>query len=191
MKKRRRRDIALHPLEMHRVLTSVINKDEELMATLEARRKAHPPPDIPDGYPKEFLDALIWPGICAVPVWEEGRWRFTPFYNGAGYKHKDKDEFIRVDSYEEAMDGVRRHLAFLKASDRTPDWNKWGPIVRRDQIALEPWKLVALMLNIDPDKVLRNLDETFDEGDEFHSRLGQVMEAIEKGELKAEMRIEA
>lgn len=195
MRKKRRRDIALPPSEMHGLLTHVLEQNPELKAQIDESRKRLPPmPDLPEDAAKNFLEALVAPGICALPTWSDElrKWQFLLLYNGSPFENKDTGKLLFFDgSYEEAMDQLRNYLAYVKKSDRTPNWEKWLPSVKANEIVIEPWQFIALSLNIDPDKTLRNLDGTFDEDAEFHSRLEAMEKAVSTGELKAEMRIKA
>jgi hypothetical protein len=62
-----------------------------------------------------------------------------------------------------------------------PNWVEWTPILAKKDKQLEIWKLVALSLNKEPDKVDQSYscagyDETsFNEGPEFESRLSKSM----------------
>jgi hypothetical protein len=62
--------------------------------------------------------------------------------------------------------------------DRKPDFEKWLSMPM-----WEIWQGVALSLNIDPDKVRRHPDGSFDESPEFMGRLEDAMNARLRGEL--------
>lgn len=79
--------------------------------------KEHPPPPVPEGRPRNFLEALHTPGLCAIPIWNEHlrRWRFLCLEDGHGIENTKTGEKLTFDNYEQAMNNLRAWHAHHEA----------------------------------------------------------------------------
>jgi len=64
-------------------------------------------PFIPEGYPKNFSEALFYEGACALPLYsvEDEGWNFYAFANGSPILYDGKwGEESRFPSYKDAVE---------------------------------------------------------------------------------------
>lgn len=66
-----------------------------------------PRPALPDGVPQDWQEALFTPGVCAIPLWSAGSWRFGAICDGMPITDSRTDRMVMFDSYDEAMTQLR------------------------------------------------------------------------------------
>lgn len=101
-------------------------------------------------------------------------WEFVLFIPN---EWKLPDEFPWTKQYAEEQEAKYRNT---RKMDRTPNWAEWNALLTAENQELEIWMLVALSLNIEPDKVKKSAsvggydDYSFDENGEFKGRLSKA-----------------
>ena len=78
-----------------------------------------PRPEMPDGVPKDFQEALFTPGICAIPLWS-GKWRFAAICDGMPIEDTRTGGIVMFDSYAEAIEQLRGYIEWKKSNEHTP-----------------------------------------------------------------------
>lgn len=74
-----------------------------------------PKPELPDGVPQNWQEALFTPGVCAIPLWSTDRWRFGAICDGMPITDSRTDRMVMFDSYDEAMTQLRGYYEWKQS----------------------------------------------------------------------------
>lgn len=100
-------DTTLSAADMREMLTEtgLPARIDEAAAKIASRLP--PKPELPDGVPQDWQEALFTPGVCAIPLWSTDKWKFGAICDGMPICDSRTNCMVMFDSYDEAMTQLR------------------------------------------------------------------------------------